>query len=102
MGQPLIIVNSGDVMQQLDKQSGVYSDRPRLVMGGELVGYSKTIVIMPYGDQFRTFRKHFSRIMGTTSALKPFLPIVDTEIKKFLRRCLTNPAGLSDQLRKYV
>ncbi|KAF8903420.1 hypothetical protein CPB85DRAFT_1226498, partial [Mucidula mucida] len=64
----------------------IYSDRPRLEMGGELVGYSKTIVIMPYGNRFRTFRKHFSRIMGTALTLKRFLPMVESEMKKFLTR----------------
>ncbi len=100
MGQPLIIVNSADVMQEMERQGTVYSDRPRLEMGGELVGYSKTIVIMPYGAKFRTFRKHFSRVMGTTATLKQFLPMVEAEMKKFLTRSLTKPASLSDQLRK--
>ncbi|KAF8898320.1 cytochrome P450 [Mucidula mucida] len=100
MGQPLVIVNSADIMQEMDKQSAIYSDRPRLEMGGELVGYSKSIVIMPYGNRFRKFRKHFARIMGTPSILQQFLPMVETEIKKFLRRSLANPSVLSDQLRK--
>ncbi|KAF8872335.1 cytochrome P450 [Mucidula mucida] len=100
MGQTLVIVNSADVMQQMDRQGAIYSDRPRLEMGGELVGYSKTIVIMPYGNRFRTFRKHFSRIMGTALTLKRFLPMVESEMKKFLTRSLTKPAVLNDQLRK--
>ncbi|KAF9050853.1 cytochrome P450 [Hymenopellis radicata] len=100
MPDPLVIVNSADVMQEMDKQSAIYSDRPRLEMGGELVGYSKSIVIMPYGNRFRKFRKHFARIMGTPSILQQFLPIVETEIKKFLRRSLANSTVLSDQLRK--
>ncbi|KAF9050876.1 OrdA protein [Hymenopellis radicata] len=100
MGQPLVIVNSADVMQEMERQGAVYSDRPRLEMGGELIGYSKTIVIMPYGNKFRTFRKHFSRVMGTTTTLKQFLPMVETEMKKFLTHSLTKPASLSDQLRK--
>ncbi|KAF9050869.1 cytochrome P450 [Hymenopellis radicata] len=100
MGQPLVIVNSADVMQQMERQGAIYSDRPRLEMGGELVGYSKTIVIMPYGHRFRTFRKHFSRIMGTATALKKFFPMVETEVKKFLTRSLTKPTALNDQLRK--
>lgn len=100
MGQPLVIVNSADIMAQMDKQSAIYSDRPRLEMGGELVGYSKTIVIMPYGNRFRTFRKHFSRIMGTPATLSRFLPMVETEIRKFVKRTLTKPTVLSEQLRK--
>uniref|UniRef100_A0A0W0G830 Putative OrdA protein n=1 Tax=Moniliophthora roreri TaxID=221103 RepID=A0A0W0G830_MONRR len=36
MGQPMIIINSADIMAELDKKSAIYSDRPRLEMGGEL------------------------------------------------------------------
>ncbi|KAF9025043.1 hypothetical protein BDZ89DRAFT_1135627 [Hymenopellis radicata] len=46
-------------------------------MGGELVGYLKTIVIVPYGHRFR---KHFSRIMGTATTLKQFFPMIETEV----------------------
>lgn len=102
LGQPIVIVNSADVMQQMEKQSAIYSDRPRLEMGGELVGYSKTIVIMPYGNKFREFRKHFARLMGTPSTLKQYLPMTEIEARKFIKRVLAHPQELEAQLRKYV
>ncbi|KAG6811137.1 hypothetical protein H0H92_008833 [Tricholoma furcatifolium] len=99
LGQPMIIVNSAQIMAELDKQGSVYSDRPRLEMGGELLGYSSTLVLVPYGARFRTFRKYFSRHFGTPTIMERHNPVVDAETKKFLKRTLANPDNLSHNLR---
>lgn len=88
-------------MEELDKKGAIYSDRPRLEMGGELVGYSETLVLIPYGTRFRTYRKHLSRFMGTPVAMERHLPLVEHETRRFLKRNLGNPDNLSNNLRKY-
>ncbi|KAG6915648.1 hypothetical protein DXG01_010612 [Tephrocybe rancida] len=100
LGRPMIIVNSAQVMAELDKQGSVYSDRPRLEMGGELLGYSDTLVLMPYGARFRTYRKHFSRHIGTPATMERHYPIVEYETRRFLKRTLVNAEDLSNNLRK--
>ncbi|KII84162.1 hypothetical protein PLICRDRAFT_46528 [Plicaturopsis crispa FD-325 SS-3] len=100
LGQPLIIVNSADVMSELDKKGALHSDRPRLVMAGELVGYAKTLVIMPYGAKFRNFRRYFSKLIGSNAAMKQFLPVEEGEAHKMLRRLLAKPDNLEPILRK--
>ena len=47
-----IIVNSAAIMAELDKKGAIYSDRPVLEMGSELVGYSETLILMRYGALF--------------------------------------------------
>ncbi|KAK7046001.1 hypothetical protein VNI00_006996 [Paramarasmius palmivorus] len=100
MGQPMIIINSADIMAELDKKSSVYSDRPRLEMGGELVGYSKTLVLVPYGDRFRNYRRHISRMIGSPKAVSKFYPMEESEMHKFLKRVAANPDELGQNLRK--
>ncbi|KAG5634710.1 hypothetical protein H0H81_001036 [Sphagnurus paluster] len=100
LGRPMIIVNSAEVMGELDKQGAIYSDRPRLEMGGELMGYSKTLVLIPYGQRFRTYRKYFSRHFGTPSSLDRHLSLVEHETRRFLKRTLLNPRNLNNNLRK--
>src|SRR5258707_3666398 len=59
--QPVIILNSVTIMDEFDKASSNYSDRPVLHMTAELVGYNQALVLLPYGPRLRTFRKHCSR-----------------------------------------
>ncbi|KAJ7906530.1 cytochrome P450 [Mycena leptocephala] len=73
------------------RQGSVFSTRPRLPMAGELLGYAQTLVLMPYGARFRTFRKHFAKLLGTPAAMHHYLPVVETETRRFLTRLLSRP-----------
>lgn len=41
----------------LEKRGAIYSDRTRLPMLGELMGYDWTLTLMPYGDAWRFHRR---------------------------------------------
>ncbi|KAF4609943.1 hypothetical protein D9613_010304 [Agrocybe pediades] len=100
LGRPMIIVNSASIMEELDKKGAIYSDRPILEMGGELVGYAQTLVLMRYGQRFRTYRKHFSQYIGSPKPIQQLYPLVENETTHFLRRTLANPEDLLKHLRK--
>lgn len=96
----MIIVNSAQVMAEFEKKGSIYSDRPRLEMGGELVGYKDTLVLAPYGPRFRTFRKLFAQYLGTPTIVEQHNSIVEYETRRFLKRTLSNEANLNGNLRK--
>ncbi|KAF7297433.1 OrdA protein [Mycena indigotica] len=102
LGQPMIILNSASAMEELDGKGPVFNTRPRLPMAGELVGYNQTLVLMPYGPQFRVFRKHFARLIGTPAAARQFVPLVELETNRFLKRLLLKPNAefIDGHLRK--
>uniref|UniRef100_A0A8H7XU08 Cytochrome P450 n=2 Tax=Psilocybe cubensis TaxID=181762 RepID=A0A8H7XU08_PSICU len=100
LGRPVIIVNSAAIMEELDKRGSIYSDRPVLEMGGELVGYSQTLVLMTYGSRFRTYRKHFSRYIGGVRPMQELHPLIEEEARRFLKRTLAAPDDLLPNLRK--
>ncbi|KAJ7499265.1 cytochrome P450 [Mycena latifolia] len=101
LGQPLIIIGSAKVaIDLLDKRSAIYSDRPVCTMGGELVGWKNTLVLLPYGDRFRRFRRLFHNIIGSRAAIKQFLPVEELETRRFLRRVLAKPGDLPKHIRK--
>lgn len=89
-------------MEELDKRGSMYSDRPILEMGGELVGYSQTLVLIVYGSRFRTYRKHFSRYIGGVKPMLELHPLIEDEARRFLKRTLAAPDDLLSNLRKYV
>jgi len=84
----------------LDKKSPIYSDRPVLQMAGELVGWKNTLVLLPYGDRFRRFRRFFHTVIGTRATMKRFYPVEQTETHGFLRRVLAKPADLAAHIRQ--
>ena len=100
MGRAMIIVNSAAIMDELDKQGALYSDRPVLQMGGELVGYNNTLVLLRYGPRLRTFRKHFSSIIGPVP-LEDRKNTITLQSRRFLKRVLARPDDVLPHLRKY-
>ncbi|KAF9522935.1 cytochrome P450 [Crepidotus variabilis] len=102
MGQPLIILNSADIMEEFDKQGANYSDRPVLQMGGELVGFNNLLGLTRYGSRLRSYRKQFSRFVGAPKNIQSLQPLIEEETRKFLRRTLENSGSkkLIGNLRK--
>ena len=83
----------------LEKKSSSYSDRPVLPMGGELVGWKNTLVLLPYGDRFREYRKNFARVIGSRAAMETYRPIEEVETHRFLQRVLAKPTELAQHVR---
>lgn len=54
LGQPIIILNSARAAQDLLARRGaIYSDRPRLVLAGELALKGMHLLLMPYDTQYK-------------------------------------------------
>lgn len=87
-------------MDELSQKGAIYSDRPRLEMGGELVGYNETLVLIPYGDRWRTYRKHFARMIGGTVNIDKVQDMLLKKVNRFLRQTLSSPESLLQNLRK--
>ncbi|KAG6833863.1 hypothetical protein H0H87_011797 [Tephrocybe sp. NHM501043] len=100
IGQPIIILNSFKIANELlDKKSPIYSDRPVLHMGGNLVGWKNTLVLLPYGDRFRRFRRMFHSAIGSRASVSQYSHIEELETRKFLRRVLAKPTDLATHVR---
>jgi len=69
-------------------------------MGGELIGWKDTLVLIPYGDRFRNYRKLFHQTIGTPSAMSKFHEAEETETRKFLKYVLAKPDDLAAHVRK--
>ncbi|KAK0234240.1 cytochrome P450 [Armillaria fumosa] len=101
LGQRIIIVNSAQVaIDMLDKKSSIFSDRPVLVMAGELVGWKKVLGLTPYGARFRDYRRRAYQLFGNNTAMKQFLPLEELEMRRFLKRLLVKPEDLSAHIRR--
>ncbi|PPQ72980.1 hypothetical protein CVT25_004560 [Psilocybe cyanescens] len=99
--QQIVILNTIDqAIEMLDKKSSIYSDRPVMQMGGEMVGWKNTLGLTAYGERFRKYRKLFHQVIGTHSAMSRFYTVEETETRQFLKRVLSNPDDLAAHVRK--
>lgn len=100
-GQRLIIVNSAKIAtDMLESRGAIYSDRPRLEMGGELVGWKNTLVLVPYGERLKNSRRLAHQLFGSHATMNQFLPVEERETRRFLQRLLATPNDFSAHIRK--
>ncbi|KAG1804548.1 cytochrome P450 [Suillus subaureus] len=100
LGQHIIVLNSvKSAVDMLDKKGTMYSDRPVLPMGGELVGWKHVMALLPYGDRFHQLRKNIHQVIGNHAALNVYHPIEEIETRRFLKRVFSNPEQLQAHIR---
>ncbi|KAK0450589.1 cytochrome P450 [Desarmillaria tabescens] len=101
LGRRLVILNSAQTaINILDKKSSIYSDRPVVGMGGELVGWKNSIILMSYGARFRNHRRSAHQLFGNNATMKQFLPMLELETHRSLKGIFTRPEGLHEHIRK--
>ncbi|KAG2051336.1 cytochrome P450 [Suillus hirtellus] len=99
LGRHIVVVNSVKIaMEMLDSKSAIYSDRPILPVGGELIGWKNVMTLLPYGDELRRHRKNFHSVIGTRVAVAIYSQVEEVETHRFLKRVLAKP----DQLQAHV
>ncbi|KAF8330883.1 cytochrome P450 [Cantharellus anzutake] len=95
--RPIIVLNSAKAaIDLLDKRSAIYSSRPHSHMA-DVMGYSSSTLLAPYGDTFRRARKLLNSALNSRTA-KTYWPIQEDAVHKYLARLLEKP----EQFREHV
>ncbi|KAH8985752.1 cytochrome P450 oxidoreductase [Lactarius hatsudake] len=103
MGQPIIILNSLKVCEDLlEKRAVIYSGRPVLRFAGEMIGWNLQMILSPYGERFRSMRKLVARHIGTNTGIAKFRPAQEREAIHFLARVSENPDNFLKDIRLSV
>ncbi|KAJ3573488.1 hypothetical protein NP233_g2405 [Leucocoprinus birnbaumii] len=91
MGKKFLVIGSLERANDLfEKRSANYSDRPRLIMVSELMGWDYNWGLIPYNAWWRRHRRAFHQFMNTNQ-LPVYLPTQIKHIRAFLRRILEAP-----------
>ncbi|KAG6848816.1 hypothetical protein H0H93_013773 [Arthromyces matolae] len=102
-GQPIVILNSLEAAQKIMNEKGnVYSDRPQVQMGGELIGWKNGIPLLRHGETWQLYRKRFHQLFGTHAANKAFHDQEVLAVKNFLRDICENSGDLIPYIKKHV
>ncbi|CCM06679.1 uncharacterized protein FIBRA_08964 [Fibroporia radiculosa] len=101
LGQPIVVVSSlKHVTELLERRSALYSDRPRLTVGGKIVGWDRIVVLSPYGPRLREARRLLSRWFGSKSSVARFAPMLQHETSKYLLDLRRSPEQFVAHIKK--
>ncbi|TFK48003.1 cytochrome P450 [Heliocybe sulcata] len=98
-GQSVVVLGSPEAASAFfDKKSAVYSDRPRMVMLNELVGWGEfNIASFRYGNAWRELRRVFHQ-QYHSGVIPQYYPIFLRHTYRLLRNLLTEPNELDQHL----
>ncbi|CCM03391.1 uncharacterized protein FIBRA_05521 [Fibroporia radiculosa] len=100
LGRRMVIINSAKVaVEMLDKKSTIYSNRPKFIVAGEMVGWETIGSMIQYGPRYRDTRRLYSQLMGSREKVNGLKSQVELASRKFLLRLLRKPEDLPAQLR---
>ena len=85
----IIMLNNQETARDLlDKRSNIYSSRPRLVMGGECVSKGLRVLLMPYGQQWRTHQRLQASVLNIRVS-HSYTELQDVESKQLVFELLS-------------
>lgn len=69
VGTHIMICHDPKAAHELfEEKSAVFSDRPRVVFGGEIVGWEHTLALLRYGPRLKTYRRDMHQVSTSDPA----------------------------------
>ncbi|KAF8573408.1 cytochrome P450 [Ramaria rubella] len=94
----MVFINSEDVAAELfEKRSRIYSNRPVFLMLNDLMGFTWSFVMMPYGVRWRRHRKMFHPEFNPTSVVE-YQDVQVGRTREFLSQLLKTPEGFAENI----
>ncbi|KAG1733732.1 cytochrome P450 [Suillus lakei] len=100
LGMHFVVIGSVETAEDfLEKQSALYSDRPRSIMAGELSGWGKILLLSDDDHWFRKQKKQFAHDVGSPQVVRELFPMLVYENVKLLNNILKSPEALQSNIR---
>ncbi|CCM02682.1 uncharacterized protein FIBRA_04788 [Fibroporia radiculosa] len=101
-GQGLVFLNTYDAaVDLLEKRGAIYSDKPGLIMTGELCGCENMVAFTRYGDKARRQRRLMQQALSANS-VRRYEPLMAVQTQELLRNILLNPEEYIASIRRYA
>ncbi|KAF8219321.1 cytochrome P450 [Tricholoma matsutake] len=98
-GTSLVVLDTSEATTELlERRSSIYSDRARMPMLNELMGWNFNFGFMRYGKYLRQHRRVMHQSFHPTAAMQ-FRPLELKAVHGLLRRMLEDPDNLMGHLR---
>ncbi|KAG9048572.1 hypothetical protein FS837_012513 [Tulasnella sp. UAMH 9824] len=106
-GSTILVVNSYEAASDLlDKRGGLYADRPRMAMLGELVGLEAGTPLSRYGHGWKLQRKFLRQALSANAVRNNYAELLRRNWTGYLKGVMSDPenflTALSSMLGKTV
>ncbi|KAI1360360.1 cytochrome protein [Xylaria arbuscula] len=99
LGTTFVILNSPELaLELLEKKSATYSSRPDFTFA-EFTGWEQSLSLLKYDKNHRRRRKVAHTLLGTKTAIGPYLRLQDVEVHRFLFRILQKPESFLEHIK---
>lgn len=100
-GRHNLFINSFKATNDLlDKKGAIYSDRPRLPMVKELMGWDWNLVLMSYQEGFTVHRRIVQQNFQPSIVARSHRPVMLREVRVLLNSLLVKPNEFTHHLRR--
>lgn len=101
-GQGLVFLSSPEAtLDLLDRKGGMYSDKPTLVMAGELCGCDNMVAFTPYGDRSKRQRRLINTAFAPSS-IPAYHELITRQTHRFLSNLMRRPQDVVPLTRLYA
>ncbi|EAW11664.1 cytochrome P450 [Aspergillus clavatus NRRL 1] len=90
-GNMAVVTDRRLVKEVVDRKSGIYSHRPHSFVSHELITKGNHLLVMHYGDQWRTFRRLIHQHLMESMVDSQHVKIVNAEAIQLVRDYLVDP-----------
>lgn len=103
LGRSIIILNDAKyAFDMLAKKSRNYSDRPKLMMAGQLVGWGEGPALIPFSETWLEYRRLFSQFIGSRSKVEGFQTVLQDETRSYINSIRDNPEVWVQHTQRFV
>ncbi|KAI9452368.1 cytochrome P450 [Lactarius psammicola] len=102
LGKGMLMINSQRVaVDLLEKRSNIFSDRPRYISAGDFMTQNLSLILSPYGDLLRHFRR--VAVAGfSKSAVQQFHPIQNREAIMLALALIKSPPTMAKNFHRHA
>ncbi|KAL5639453.1 hypothetical protein ACGC1H_006825 [Rhizoctonia solani] len=99
LGSDTIVINTREAaVELLEHRWSIYSERPRMIMARDFVGWNRMLGLADYTDQTKIIRRYMHSSIST-KAMPDWRPQQEQEAFRFLQKLLRSPENLIAHIR---
>lgn len=101
-GDNIVVLNDAKyAIDMLEKKSRIYSDRPKLMLAGKLIGWDAVPGLISFGSTWTEYRRLHNQFMGTRPKVDLFESMLQGESDEFLKSILESPDAVFEHIRRW-
>ncbi len=99
----MVVINDAKyAFDMLAMKSRYFSDRPKFVMGGQLVGWDECPGLIPFSKTWSEYRRLFSQFMGTKSKVGALQNVLHDETRAYIDSIFKDPQRWVQHSQRFV